>query len=51
MNFTGWGFLAWKKAKWRDQKIWKAACEYWLEVAKEHDQEMQFMIEDELDDE
>lgn len=27
---------------------WKAACEYWLQLAKDHDQEMQFMIEDEL---
>ena len=29
---------------------WKAACEHWLQVAKDHDQEMEFMIEDELEE-
>jgi len=33
-----------------EEHTWKAACEWLLELAKEHDQELQFFIEDELDD-
>lgn len=30
---------------------WKEACKHWLQVAQDHDQEeMQFMIEDELEE-
>jgi hypothetical protein len=29
-------------------KVWYAASEHWLQVAKDHDQEMQYLIEEEL---
>jgi len=34
----------------RPSAYWRAACKHWLKVAQEHDQEIQFMIEDELDE-
>lgn len=33
------------------ETVWRAACEHWLQVAKDHDQEIQFLIKKELKNE